>query len=115
MSRTETPPWEAGQEVILEGRLAKIERITPSGRAVIGKAQFGKDGFQIGERSSWRTPRIEVPTPETRAKAIREGVRAVCIDRLEHVLGQVRMRTLDTDTMRAIIKALAPFPKDDAG
>lgn len=49
--------WEVGQRVSYSSRyhsksIETIERVTPSGRAVIGYDQYGKDGIRIGCKTS---------------------------------------------------------------
>lgn len=65
--------WQVGQRVVVEftsiigGRqwsIQTIERVTPSGRAVVGPAQYLPDGRLVGGSSGYR---IRLATPEDEA------------------------------------------------
>lgn len=53
---TEREGWFVGQRVWIEargwsslpGRTVTVDRVTPSGRAVVGLSQYDRDGYQIG-------------------------------------------------------------------
>lgn len=56
--------WKAGEEVVVARRqVLKIDRVTPTGRAVIGKTTFDASGRERGAYSNGRLL-IERPTPE---------------------------------------------------
>lgn len=67
--------WQAGQWVIYcGGRLerpgpVRIDRVTPSGRAVIKGTQYGKDGHQIG--GGWLAGLIRPATDSDHERACR--------------------------------------------
>lgn len=55
------------------GQLATVERVTPSGRAVVGSYQYLPDGRCVGYR--WR---LRIATPEDiEADALRQRIAAV--------------------------------------
>jgi len=69
--------WEVGQRVHLTPHyghetIEMIERVTPSGRAVIGCDQYGKDGFKIGCKSGNGFSRHVIIQPLT--PQLEEGV-----------------------------------------
>ena len=61
--------WHAGQQVALDRtRIMTIDRVTPTGRAYIGKRAFNPDGYERGGESKgvWgkSASMIEALTPE---------------------------------------------------
>lgn len=68
--------WSAGQVVAYYGAYDRvpqrqiIDRVTPSGIAVIGRSQYNKNGYARGD-SGYSTPRI-VPWEDGHAKQVRQ-------------------------------------------
>lgn len=101
--------WTAGQKVFQPayrsywggspGQALTIDRVTPSGRAVIGSAQFAPDGRPVGDR---RGEPIE-PFTEKHAAAIRLWERQSLADRLAD---KIKWRTLDADQLDIALPAL---------
>jgi hypothetical protein len=62
--------WQSGQRAVIDRqRNVTIDRVTPSGRAVVGKQTFDPGGYEItttGDR--WRRPKLEALTPEIEAE-----------------------------------------------
>lgn len=60
--------WEVGQQVIVRSagydRLATIDRITPSGRVIVGNRQFTPSGTEYGRSQDWHPDTIREATPE---------------------------------------------------
>lgn len=108
---TTTPPtgWTAGQKVFQRahraywggnpGRALTIERVTPSGRAVINGVQYALDGRAVGDR---RAERIE-PFTESHAAAILLWERQSLADRLAD---KIKWRTLDAAQLDIALPAL---------
>lgn len=44
--------WKQGDRVILGGEVCTVDRVTPTGRVVVGKRQFNPDGRERGESYS---------------------------------------------------------------
>ena len=70
-----TNQWKVGQLVVLDGKIVKIERVTPSGIAFIGYGSFRPDGYERngGIADVWRRRRIVEPTGAILAKIKREA------------------------------------------
>lgn len=108
---TTTPPtgWTAGQKVFLPayrsywggnpGQAKTIDRVTPSGRAVIGATQYAPDGRPVGDR---RGERIE-PFTEAHAAAILLWDRQILAERLAD---KIKWRTLDAAQLDIALPAL---------
>lgn len=95
--------WKAGQAVEIGGRYgspaykAIIERVTPSGRAVIGGSQFAPDGTEIGGGEKWRRTRIEPWTDKHTEKQRAAGLEEVRtnLSGLEHISADVIREAVD--------------------
>ena len=92
--------WTAGQRVVLgRDRIVTIDRVTPSGRAVIGDQTFRKDGCQIGEVPHWwLRSRIGPITPENQGRVEFLDRWRIAIDNLWDALdaaGKVRRECND--------------------
>ena len=56
--------WKPGQKAVIgRTRVVTIERVTPSGRAVIGSETYKPDGILLGGNIH-KSPRLESLTPE---------------------------------------------------
>ena len=68
--------WTAGQQVVLFGswighRVTTVDRVTPSGRAIIGDTTFNRNGYERSGRYSRQ--HIEPATPELLARLTAEA------------------------------------------
>ncbi len=97
--------FKAGDKVAIwrgfesEPGVVEIDRLTPSGRIIIGSTTFEPDGHQRGA-AGWRRDRIEPLTEKLRARAKRKLN-----------LGYIRStkwNDLDDETLAEIV-ALLPF------
>lgn len=55
------------------GRIATVDRLTPSGRIIVGGQTFDPDGTERGQ-AGWRPVRICLPTDELREKIRRHDL-----------------------------------------
>ena len=67
-------------------RNVTIDRVTPSGRAVIGDQTYRKDGRQSGAGSSWALSSIEPITPENQKRLELRGRWRIAMAGLENAL-----------------------------
>lgn len=59
------PPWQKGQRAVINRtNVIVIDRVTPSGRAIVGNRTFNTDGFERGSAYRWPTPKLEHLSPE---------------------------------------------------
>jgi hypothetical protein len=64
-----TTAWHPGQRAVIDRRqVVTIDRVTPSGRAVVGCRTFNEDGTERAAGDSIRRSRLELLTPEIEAK-----------------------------------------------
>lgn len=118
-------PWKAGQEVFLRDHVVTIDRVTPTGIAVIGTERFDQHGYLQGEdkkrrRERYYRPRttIQAATPEAKKewqeKRDYEALHTEAWSALDKLHVRIRNRQLTADEMRAIVTALAPFRPGEA-
>ena len=81
--------WTAGQKVALFGgygaqvaRLMRVDRVTPSGRAVINRTQYNTEGYEIGV-GRYSRQRI-VPWTDEHAVRLRASQIQAAKDALRH-------------------------------
>jgi hypothetical protein len=100
--------WVAGQKVFepasrgwsgYPGRALTIDRVTPSGRAVIGATQYNQDGRQIGSRYAARI----VPFTEEHAAELALWGRRREADRLAE---GIKWRSLSDEQLDIALPAL---------
>jgi hypothetical protein len=61
-------PWVAGQQAVINRQtVVTIERVTPSGRAVVGGRTYNADGTERS-KDPWRRSRLEPLTVEIQAE-----------------------------------------------
>lgn len=61
--------WHPGQQAVIGRQLiVTIERVTPSGRAIVGTQRFDRDGRELGTGDSYNRVRMEPLTPEISAE-----------------------------------------------
>ena len=54
-----------GDQVVVNGKYLKlVERVTPSGRVVVGGDTFNPDGWKRGDKDAWNHTYISEATPE---------------------------------------------------
>jgi hypothetical protein len=62
---SDNPPWLPGQRAIIDRRtVVTIDRVTPSGRAVVGDRTFEANGFERRGGHKFRILKLEAITPE---------------------------------------------------
>ena len=67
MSSTTQHTWRAGQQAVIDrNTIVTIERITPTGRIVVGDRHFDSDGTE--RKAGYRKSRIEPLTAEIQAE-----------------------------------------------
>lgn len=103
--------WKAGQKVFeravhsgwggYPGRSLTIDRVTPSGRAVIGSTQYDATGRQLGT-SRYNGSAIVPFTDKHEAEIILYRRRALADD----LAGKIKWRTLDAEQLDIAIPAL---------
>lgn len=58
-------PWKAGQKAVIDRReIVTIDRVTPTGRAVVGERTFRPSGYALGNASGY----LELLTPDVEAE-----------------------------------------------
>lgn len=59
--------WSVGQQVVVRSAgheyISIIERITPSGRVIVGNLTFNPNGTEYGKSREWRAASIDEATP----------------------------------------------------
>ena len=67
MSGTSEAPWKAGDKAVIGHRMVTIDKVTASGRAVVGDQTFNSDGSRRGG-DTYSSPRLRLLTPEVEAE-----------------------------------------------
>lgn len=112
-------PWKPGEVVIYESahgrpQVAKIERVTRSGRAIVAGKQFRRASFgyapECGSDGEWFKNRIRRATPEKIAQ-IAEQSRRDAIERRWEQLAKV-IRNADPAVIEPLLDAAEKAVKE---
>lgn len=105
--------WEKGQKVILSTygsqthrQIAVIERVTPTGRARIGKLQFDEHGRLMGG-GMWDWATISAATEKDLEEVQTEQELRRIQGKTRSLLNKVRVSDLDMETCKALIALLS--------
>jgi hypothetical protein len=107
--------WKPGQEVFepargwngFPGHKKVIERVTPSGRAVVGSYQYDKSGYAIGGRGRHGGPSIMPFTPEHAQELTDWNQKRALLDAVD----KIKWRDLTPEQVTAalpVIQSLVP-------
>lgn len=108
---TATHTWTVGQQVVVSypthpDRLAVVERVTPTGRPVVNKTLFGREG-RIGVGGTIRPATDDDLARERRLRLWR---------RIQTIAGQKGPPGhLTLADLQGLLRVLAPAPASDTG